>query len=61
MAETLKKASLSGQKLPLRPRNWPLEKFRALADKLGQVMPVRWCAGNEDPPLSDAARIYDLL
>jgi heptosyltransferase III len=41
-------------------KNWPLEKFRALADKLERVMPVRWCAGEEDPPLPGAVRIDDL-
>jgi ADP-heptose:LPS heptosyltransferase len=41
-------------------KNWPLEKFRALAGKLEPVMPVRWCAGEEDPPLPDAVRIDDL-
>lgn len=40
-------------------KNWPLEKFRALAAKL--PMPVRWCAGDEDPPLAEAVRIPDLL
>jgi len=41
-------------------KNWPLEKFRALASKLERIMPVRWCAGPEDPPLSGAVRIDDL-
>jgi lipopolysaccharide heptosyltransferase III len=40
-------------------KNWPLEKFRALAARL--PMPVRWCAGTEDPPLPEAVRIPDLL
>jgi ADP-heptose:LPS heptosyltransferase len=26
-------------------KNWPLERFRALARELAQTMPVRWCAG----------------
>jgi hypothetical protein len=39
-------------------KNWPLEKFQALAARL--PMPVRWCAGEDDPPLADAVRIPDL-
>ncbi len=41
-------------------KNWPLDKFRALADRLARTMPVHWCAGDDDPPLSDAVRIPDL-
>jgi heptosyltransferase III len=43
-------------------KNWPLPKFRALARHLERVMPVRWCAGPEDPPLDavPAVRIDDL-
>ena len=41
-------------------KNWPLEKFRALATRLERVMPVHWCAGPEDPPLEHAVRIDDL-
>jgi heptosyltransferase-3 len=41
-------------------KNWPLEKFRALAGKLERVMTVKWCAGEEDPPLAGAVRIDDL-
>jgi heptosyltransferase-3 len=41
-------------------KNWPLEKFRALAARLERVMPVRWCAGEDDPPLPGAVRIDDL-
>jgi len=41
-------------------KNWPLEKFRALARGLERTMPVRWCAGREDPPLDGAVRIDDL-
>src|ERR1035437_9107333 len=41
-------------------KNWPLEKFRALAKKLERVMPVRWCTGEDDPPLPGAVRIDDL-
>lgn len=42
-------------------KNWPLPKFRDFAARL--PMPVRWCAGEDDPPLPDAVRIpnlYDL-
>jgi heptosyltransferase-3 len=41
-------------------KNWPLEKYRALAARLERSMPVRWCAGREDPPLPEAVRIDDL-
>jgi hypothetical protein len=41
-------------------KNWPLEKYRALAEKLQHVMPVRWCAGEDDPPLPGAVCIHDL-
>ena len=41
-------------------KNWPLERFRALARELEHEMPVRWCAGPEDPPLENAVRIDDL-
>jgi hypothetical protein len=41
-------------------KNWPLEKFRAMAERLGRTMPVRWCAGEEDPPSPEAVRIADL-
>ena len=41
-------------------KNWPLEKFRGMAAKLERAMPVRWCAGAEDPPLEGALRIDDL-
>jgi heptosyltransferase III len=36
-------------------KNWPIEKFRELAGRL--PMPVRWCAGEDDPPLPHAVRI----
>jgi heptosyltransferase-2 len=42
-------------------KNWPLAKFQALAERLARVMPVRWCAGDEDPPLADTVRIDDLF
>ena len=41
-------------------KNWPLEKFRQVARGLERSLPVRWCAGPEDPPLEDAVRIDDL-
>src|ERR1035437_2537965 len=41
-------------------KNWPLEKFRALAKQLERLMPVRWCTGEDDPPLNGAVRIDDL-
>lgn len=43
-------------------KNWPLEKFSGLARQLERVMPVRWCAGREDPPLAEpVTRIDDLF
>jgi heptosyltransferase III len=41
-------------------KNWPLEKFRALAARLERHMPVQWLAGEDDPPLPGAVRIADL-
>jgi len=41
-------------------KNWPLGKFRALAARLERVMPVRWCRGEDDPPLEGAVPIPDL-
>jgi heptosyltransferase-3 len=41
-------------------KNWPLARFRELAQKLERRMPVRWCAGPDDPPLDGAVRIDDL-
>jgi len=41
-------------------KNWPLDSFRALAARLERVMPVRWCAGEDDPPLPEAVRFADL-
>jgi heptosyltransferase-3 len=38
-------------------KNWPLDSYRALASRLD--MPVRWCAGPEEP-LDGAVRIDDL-
>jgi heptosyltransferase-3 len=41
-------------------KNWPLGRFRELASQLERSLPVRWCAGPEDPPLEGAVRIDDL-
>ena len=41
-------------------KNWPLEKFRALAAELEQEWTVLWCRGPEDPPLPGAVEIDDL-
>lgn len=41
-------------------KNWPLEKFRRLARGLERSMPVRWCAGPEDPPIEGAVTPGDL-
>jgi heptosyltransferase III len=41
-------------------KNWPLEKFRALARKLELSGPVAWCAGADDPPLPGSVQIEDL-
>jgi len=43
-----------------RRKDWPLEKYREVAARLERSMPVRWCAGREDPPLPEAVRIDDL-
>lgn len=40
-------------------KNWPLERYRELARALGARMPVRWCAGPEEP-LEGAVRFADL-
>jgi ADP-heptose:LPS heptosyltransferase len=42
-------------------KNWPLSKFQALAARLERIMPVHWCAGDDDPPLPGAVRIPDLF
>jgi heptosyltransferase-3 len=41
-------------------KNWPLGKFHSLATRLERLMPVRWCAGRDDPPLPGPVRIDDL-
>ena len=38
---------------------WPLDRYQALARVIEPHMPVRWCAGPEEP-LPDAVRIADL-
>ena len=38
---------------------WPLNRYQELARRLERHMPVRWCAGPEDP-LPGAVRIDDL-
>jgi heptosyltransferase-3 len=38
-------------------KNWPLERFQAVAQRLS--IPVRWCAGPEEP-LAEATRFGDL-
>ena len=43
-------------------KNWPLERFRALAAAMESFAPVHWCAGPEEP-LDGAVRfdeLYDL-
>jgi len=39
---------------------WPLERFQELARRLAAHIPVRWCAGPEEP-LAGAVRIDDLF
>ena len=39
-------------------KNWPLDRFRELALRLGG--PVRWYAGPDDPPLPEAERCDEL-
>jgi heptosyltransferase III len=41
-------------------KNWPIDNFRELASLWSETMPVRWCAGPEDPPLPEAVRFDDL-
>jgi hypothetical protein len=40
-------------------KNWPLERFRAVADRIARRWPVHWCAGPEEE-LPGAARFADL-
>jgi ADP-heptose:LPS heptosyltransferase len=41
-------------------KNWPFANFRDMARELEKQMPVRWCAGPDDPPLPEAVRFDDL-
>jgi hypothetical protein len=41
-------------------KNWPFDKFRALAVHLERAMPVRWCSGPDDPPLPNSVHIDNL-
>jgi ADP-heptose:LPS heptosyltransferase len=43
-------------------KNWPLDRYRALADRLGALLPVEWCAGPEDdlPGAFQLPDLYDL-
>jgi heptosyltransferase III len=41
-------------------KNWPLEKFRALAEQLSETAPIYWCRGPEDPALPGAVEIENL-
>ncbi|HWB95992.1 MAG TPA: glycosyltransferase family 9 protein [Bryobacteraceae bacterium] len=43
-------------------KNWPLDRYRELAARIADRVPVRWCAGPEEP-LEGAVRfenLYDL-
>lgn len=40
-------------------KNWPLARFQELARRMGAHLPVRWCAGPEEP-LEGAVRFEDL-
>lgn len=41
-------------------KNWPLDRYRELAQRLGAIMPVAWCAGPEDNLPDGEIRIPDL-
>ena len=41
-------------------KNWPLERFRQLAQYLSRRLPVQWCAGPEEK-LEGAVRMEDLF
>jgi heptosyltransferase-3 len=41
-------------------KNWPLDRFRLLAARLKRTMDVKWCSGEDDPPLPGAVRFDDL-
>jgi ADP-heptose:LPS heptosyltransferase len=40
-------------------KNWPLDRFRRVAELLSHRLPVRWCAGPEEP-LDGAKRLDNL-
>lgn len=40
-------------------KNWPLERFRAVAARLAAQLPVLWCAGPQEP-LDEAVRFPSL-
>lgn len=42
-----------------RRKNWPLERFREVARRLEEFLPVAWCAGPEEE-LDEARRFDDL-
>lgn len=42
-----------------RRKNWPIERFRQVARRLEQFLPVAWCAGPEEE-LPEACRFDDL-
>jgi heptosyltransferase III len=41
-------------------KNWPMERYRELADSLSETVPVEWCAGPEDNLPGASIRIADL-
>jgi heptosyltransferase III len=41
-------------------KNWPLENFGRMGQRLGTAMRVYWCYGPNDPPEEDAVRIENL-
>jgi heptosyltransferase III len=41
-------------------KNWPLERYRELADRLSATLPVEWCAGPEDHLPGASIRIANL-
>jgi heptosyltransferase-3 len=40
-------------------KNWPLVRYRELAERLGERVVVKWCSGPEEP-LKEATRFDDL-
>jgi ADP-heptose:LPS heptosyltransferase len=43
-----------------RRKNWPLDRYRELARRLAETMPVAWCCGPEDDLPEAGIRIPDL-